>query len=286
MIVGGLKLTLSCYLELVKERDALVPNDLKALIYEDRLKDEHLAFERERQRERVNLHNFTGRGVTRDEKQILNYGGGFELKGNPILDDRRNHRLVKHQNELAVLSYVEYLAGLKVKGRRVTVGGRRVNARKEIRRYFFHPRVGYLERRFINKALKLADFYSIKSVRSSPPLQVRGTISNQRGLKLLGDLSQDNAHIIRESDRNLGWSLNTSLWYKQEYDRHLKSGFYQKVGNMGDVDNIKHNCRLSLQAILKKHTRVLCTNKFKSFNLGSGREDYILPSLDLSPKVT
>ena len=75
--------------------------------------------------------------------------------------------------------------------------------------------------------------------------------SIKSGLKLLEDLSQDNAYILRESDKNLGWSLNTSTWYNQEYDRHLKSGFYQKVGSMGDVDNIKHSCRLSLQAILR-----------------------------------
>ena len=36
VIVGELKLTLSCYLNLVKERDALVSNDLQVLIYEDR----------------------------------------------------------------------------------------------------------------------------------------------------------------------------------------------------------------------------------------------------------
>ena len=48
----------------------------------------------------------------------------------------------------------------------------------------FHPRVGYLERRFINKALKLADFYSIKSVRSNLSLQVRGMSSIKSGLKL------------------------------------------------------------------------------------------------------
>ena len=60
---------LSCYLKLVKERDALVSNDLQVLIYEDRVKDEHLAYERERQRDRVNLHNFTRQGVTRDEIQ-------------------------------------------------------------------------------------------------------------------------------------------------------------------------------------------------------------------------
>ena len=78
---------------------------------------------------------------------------------------------------------------------------------------------------------------------------VRGMTSNQRGLKLLRDLSQDNAYILRESDKNPGWSLNNSSWYKQEYDRHLNSGFYQMVGNMGDVDSIKLRCRLSLQAI-------------------------------------
>ena len=87
------------------------------------------------------------------------------MKDNRILDDKRKHRTVKRQTELAVLSYVEYLAGLKVKGRRMRGGGSRVNVRKEIMRYFFHPRVGYLE--IINKALKLADFYSIKSVRSN-----------------------------------------------------------------------------------------------------------------------
>ena len=98
-------------------------------------------------------------------------------------------------------------------------------------------------------------------------------------------MSQDNAYILRESDKNSGWSLNTSTWYNQEYDRHLKSGFYQKVGSMGDVDNIKRSCRLSLQAILKEHIGVLSTNEYKSFNLGNGIEDYILPSLNLSPKV-
>ena len=70
VIVGELKLTLSCYLNLVKERDALVSNDLQVLIYEDRVKDEHLAYEKERQRDRENLHNFTHRVVSRDEKQI------------------------------------------------------------------------------------------------------------------------------------------------------------------------------------------------------------------------
>ena len=63
--------------------------------------------------------------------------------------------------------------------------------------------------------------------------------------------------ILRESDKNLGWSFNNSSWYKQQYDRHLNSGFYRMVGNVGDVDSIKLRCWLSLQAILTKHSEVL-----------------------------
>ena len=111
-----------------------------------------------------------------------------------------------------------------------------------------------MERRFITKVLKLVDFYSVNHARSRSlhANTVRGMTSNQRGLKLLRDLSKDNAYILRKSDKNLGWSLNNSSWYKQEYDRHLNSVFYRMVGNVGDVDSIKLRCRLSLQAILKE----------------------------------
>ena len=47
------------------------------VIYKDRLNGKDVTFERERQRDRVNLHNFTGRNVTKEERQILNHGGGF-----------------------------------------------------------------------------------------------------------------------------------------------------------------------------------------------------------------
>ena len=54
---------------------------------------------------------------------------------------------------------------------------RKVNARKEIMRDYFNPRIGYLERRFINKALKLADFTCFtmsfpETARCAPDLSV------------------------------------------------------------------------------------------------------------------
>ena len=40
--------------------------------------------------------------------------------------------------------------------------------------------------------------------------------SIKSGLKLLEDLSLDNAYILGESDKNFKWSLNTSTWYNQK----------------------------------------------------------------------
>ena len=43
----------------------------------------------------MNLHNFTGCNVTKEEWQILNYGGGFVLKGKPTSDGIKKQHAVK-----------------------------------------------------------------------------------------------------------------------------------------------------------------------------------------------
>ena len=52
--MGELKDTVRRFLSFVKERDALSQSDLKSFVYKDRLNDEDITFERERQRDRVN----------------------------------------------------------------------------------------------------------------------------------------------------------------------------------------------------------------------------------------
>ena len=111
VILPELKNTSRCFLSFVKVRDALSQSDLKSFMYKDRLNGEDILFERGRQCDRVNLHNFTARNVSKEERQILNYGGGFVMKGKPTSDGIKKQRAVKKQTELAVLSYVEYLAG-------------------------------------------------------------------------------------------------------------------------------------------------------------------------------
>lgn len=56
-------------------------------------------------------------------------------------------------------------------------------------------------------------------------------------------------------------------WYKQEYDRHLNTDFYKRVGTVADVH--KKACRKSLALILKKFMGLLTRKDFLSFNLGT-----------------
>ena len=86
----------------VKERDALSQSDLKSFIYKHRLNGDDITFERERQRDGVNLHNFAGRNVTKEERQILNYRGGVFFKGKPTSDGIKKQRAVKKETELVV----------------------------------------------------------------------------------------------------------------------------------------------------------------------------------------
>ena len=114
---------------------------------------------------------------------------------------------------MAILNYVEYLAGSRKNrrgiGKKNLKSLRRVNVRKEIMRYYFHPRIGYLERRLINKALKLTGFLckqfcganhiQSKSVIGNPVLTqtIKRKESHLKGLKLLKELSQDDTFVIK-----------------------------------------------------------------------------------------
>ena len=79
--------------------------------------------------------------------------------------------------------------------------------------------------------------------------------------------------------------MDTSLWYKQEYYRHSTTDFYERFGTVEDVNLVKEKCTLSLSLILRKFRQPLTREDFLSFNLGANLDDYILPSLNLIPKV-
>ena len=79
VIVRDLKHTLRLYTSLVKERDMLQYSDLKTSIHRARANEDCLTYERERQRDRNNLHNFTARDISSEERQILDCGGGFVM---------------------------------------------------------------------------------------------------------------------------------------------------------------------------------------------------------------
>ena len=61
---------------------------------------------------------------------------------------------------------------------------------------FFHPRVGYLERRVINKAFELVDYFKVRAVESRNLSET--SEKRLRGLNLLTELSRDDNCVTRE----------------------------------------------------------------------------------------
>ena len=90
--------------------------------------------------------------------------------------------------------------------------------------------------------------------------------------------------ILRESDKKLGWSLNSKNWYEKEYKRQLLTDFYSWACGKDEEDQLTKRCRESLRLVIEKRRHFLSENQVRKFNLGVDK-GYILPSLNLMPKV-
>ena len=149
-----------------------------------------------------------------------------------------------------------------------------------------HPSLRNRERDFVYKALNAIDRYTIKAART------QGHLNNGKGLchdgfsslREVQAFSKRSDLVLRESDKKMGWSLNTLGWYKEEYARHLKSDFYQRVGSVELTDKILRECRVQRDNVLGKHKDAL-TDSERKLLLGVGGEPIVLPSLNLMPKV-
>ena len=64
-----------------------------------------MAFQRECRGDSTNLHNFTSREVSLEEREILNCGDGLAPRRYGITGARERQREVQQQTELALLQY-------------------------------------------------------------------------------------------------------------------------------------------------------------------------------------
>ena len=90
--------------------------------------------------------------------------------------------------------------------------------------------------------------------------------------------------ILRESDKKMGWSLNSLNWYRDEYRRQLSSSSYRWVGGLEISERLKVGCRNELKAMVGKYKDILSDSDYDWFNL-EGDKVYNMPSLNLLPKV-
>ena len=92
LIVSEIRETLRLFMRLVTERDMLHEKDYIAKITKAREDEDSMAFQRECRGDSTNLHNFTSREVSLEEREILNCGDGLVPRRYGITGARERQR--------------------------------------------------------------------------------------------------------------------------------------------------------------------------------------------------
>ena len=288
--VGEIRTVLRDYKDLLEERESLMKAEFylgMGTVQGAVIRNE---YEAERSRDRTNLHNFTAKKLDRGVENVLRKSGGYVPREECEKEAIHKIKMVRSQAEMALLTFMEATLGYRrFKGRkchqRKKEPFKKTSIWRKIRDYLKHPGLGKIQRQFVYNSLKLIDRFRISSTRE---IRIKGGQKNsdrrlsseiQKVIALVGD----SKYVLRESDKKMGWSLNSVEWYKTEYERHLKSDFYTRVGNVKDVTEVISQCRRVLSGIIENHKDNLSKKELKGLNLGVMGE-YVLPSLNLMPK--
>ena len=105
LIVSEIRETLRLFTRLVTERDMLHEKDYIAKIPKAREDEDSMAFQRECRGDSTNLHNFTSREVSLEEREILNCRDGLVPLRHGITGAREGQREVQQQTERPLLQY-------------------------------------------------------------------------------------------------------------------------------------------------------------------------------------
>ena len=92
LIVSEIRETLRLFTRLMTGLDMLHEKDYKAKITKAREDENSIAFQRECREDSTNLHNFTSREVSLEEREILNCGDGLVPRRYGITGSRERQR--------------------------------------------------------------------------------------------------------------------------------------------------------------------------------------------------
>ena len=251
-------------------------------LFREELEEEEIRLEETRKRS--NLHNFTFLNVEDTYGSILSKSGGFVPMQGVSESPLRLVKKFKCHAETALLKYVCSVTGQRFKslGEKGSIG----SLRAKIRYNLSHPRLGRHERDYVYATLELIDRFVLKNRRQE---KIKDTSCGNGGrdkllLYNLGKFLDGLPVILRESDKKMGWSLNSLNWYRDEYRRQLSSSSYRWVGRLEISERLKVDCRNELKAMVGKYRDILSDSDYDWFNL-KGNKVYNMPSLNLLPKV-
>ena len=92
--------------------------------------------------------------------------------------------------------------------------------------------------------------------------------------------------IINTADKNLGFSINHTAWYLQEYERQLSDKDVYEEFDIKNIENIVKQGKSDLLLIYNNYANKSELNKYNLSILRNRKiEDIKIPSLNIMPKV-
>ena len=240
--------TMRGFEKLKKKREETYKLDVKDRKKRIRLEDQEARIRREHQRKRDNVHNFTNFNIDMDLITFLDRGGGYVPFCSKTFTSQRTLLDFKRQAEEVLLTFSKKVTGQSSRAQRCHQSGKRLRkiskrtVRSQIRLNLNHPNMTRANRDFIYNSLRLIDRYratSFKKLRLEMPFcKVRRGDSRQ--LDYLKNILKKGGCSLRESDKKLGWSLNSVDWYEREYRRQLLTDFYSWACGKDKEDQLKN----------------------------------------------
>jgi len=178
-----------------------------------------------------NLHNFTTLEVDCMLQKMLDKNGGFVPVYNEEISDYKLWLNCKRNAEKALLLFTLAVTGQKRgkkllskktvqnkndrSGRRWKTSRKYNHVRNEIRANLSQPNLSKANRDYIYSTLKLIDRLQIKSYRSFRTQSKSENLNDvpNETLNHLRNFSRVQEYVLRESDKKLGWALNSVNWY-------------------------------------------------------------------------
>lgn len=243
------------------------------IIQERRKSDLNKQHNEELNIDRANLHNFTDLKIDHSLNSTLCKGPNF-IPTSPTPENEIN-KMYSSSFQNALSRYAKAITGITAS----TYG-----TNMALKLNLNHPNINTSNLSYVLDVLdKRERFYT---VNTEHPNNNNNNYTQLQHIKRIHNLAKRPDIIVNVADKNLGFCINSTKWYVQEYDRQLSdNNVYTQV----PYDNMADIITKGLKDLHILHDKYINVPELKRFDLHilkhRDHSEVKIPSLNITPKV-